>query len=304
MWDRLAEPQIVGSATSFFSDPESGLDPKLFDGMHLKPSIRNGLLSLVFDFLSERYTRPDLWVKVWLAGSGASYQWSAQRDPADLDVLLGIDYVQFRKAHPRFVGLGDREISSMLNEEFYNDLQPEIAHWNDYEVTVYSNPGATDITAIKPYAAYDVTHDEWTVYPSHASVPHNREAEEKAKKDHELASGIIARYSQSLTDIQGSQNDAARRNAEFRTRQALAQASALYEDIHEGRKIAFSASGQGYADFHNYRWQAGKRLGTVQALKQMHQYWTNMRESEAEETYGVELPDTQTLIRRAILYRS
>jgi hypothetical protein len=304
MWDKLAEPQLLGSATSYFSEPEHGLDPKLFDGTHLKPSVRNGLLSLVFDFLSERYAQPDLWVKVWLAGSGASYQWSAQRDPADLDVLLGIDYIQFRKAHPRFAGLSNAEISAMLNEEFYNDLQPEIEHWNDYEVTVYSNPGATDITVIKPYAAYDVTHDEWTVYPSHTPVARNAKAEAKADRDYDLTSDIIKRYSQSISDLHGAQNDAARRNAEFRTRQALSQASALYEDIHGGRKIAFSPSGEGYSDFNNYRWQAGKRLGTVQALKQMHHYWSAAQDAEAQETYGVELPDTQTLIRRAILYRS
>lgn len=305
MWDRVAEPvEITGSATSYFSAPTENLDPKLFEGHHLRPAIRNGLLSLVFDFLSERYTQPETWCKVWLAGSGASYQWSAQRTPGDLDVLLGIDYVNFRRAHPRFSGLSDREISAMLNEEFYNDLQPEIAHWNDYEVTVYSNPGATDITVIKPYAAYDVTHDEWTVYPQHGPVPHNPRAEAKAQKDFDLTSDIITRYSQATADMQSAQNDAARRNAEYRTRQALTQASALYDDIHEGRKFAFSPSGEGYADFNNYRWQAGKHLGTVQALKQMHQYWAAIQESEAQHTYGVELPDTATLIRRAIMYRN
>lgn len=303
MWDQLAEP-ITGSATSYFSDPSDTLDPKLFEGRHLKPSIRNGLLSLVFDFLSERYTQPDTWCRVWLAGSGASFQWAAQRDPGDLDVLLGVDYINFRRAHPRFSGLSDREISAMLNEEFYNDLQPEIAHWNDYEVTVYSNPGATDITVIKPYAAYDVTHDEWTVYPKHDTVPHNPKAEAKAKKDYDLASDIVTRYSQAQASVHTAANDPARRSAEFRLRQALAQASSLYEDIHEGRKIAFSPSGEGYADFHNYRWQAGKRLGTVQALKKMHQYLRGIEESEVEHTYGVELPDTATLIRRAILHRS
>lgn len=295
---------LTGSETSYFAEPAEGLDPKLFDGMHLKPSIRNGLLSLVFSFLSERYALPELWCKVWLAGSGASYQWSAQRQPADLDVLLGIDYVQFRKAHPRFAGLSNAEISAMLNEEFYNDLQPEIAHWNDYEVTVYSNPGATDITVIKPYAAYDVTHDEWTVYPKRGSIPHNPKAEAKAKKDYDFATDIVSRYSAGLTAMQAAQNDAARRNAEQQVTSALSQASALYEDIHSGRKIAFSQSGEGYADINNYRWQAGKRLGTVQALKQMHTFWSETQGSQAKQTYGVELPDTATLIRRAILYRS
>jgi hypothetical protein len=43
---------------------------------------------------------------VWLAGSAVSYQWSAAREPGDLDVLIGVDYIQFRKAHPEYKRTG------------------------------------------------------------------------------------------------------------------------------------------------------------------------------------------------------
>jgi hypothetical protein len=300
-----AQPVLVqGSATSYFSTPEESLDPKLFDGNHLKGWVRNGVLQLLFGFLNETYRHPDLWCRVWLAGSGVSYQWSAAREPGDLDVLIGVDYLQFRKAHPQYLGLSDVEISKMLNEDFRNHLQPDTENWNGYEVTFYVNPGATDIRTINPYAAYDLTHDEWTVAPKKESAPHHTSWDVMAQRDLSLASDIVMRYSKAITDLDAAQNDPARRNAEARVQAALTQGTALYKDIHEGRKLAFRQEGEGYSDFYNYRWQAGKKYGTVPALRKMSEYWTAYNAQQAEATYGIELPDTQTLIRRAATYRA
>ena len=303
--DRVVGPvSLEGSATSYFSAPEQELDPELFSGTHLKGWVRNGLLHILFDFLTETYRHPDLWTTVWIAGSGVSYQWSAAREPGDLDVLIGIDYVQFRKAHPEYMGLGDTEISKMLNEDFRNDLQPDTENWNGYEVTFYVNPGATDIRTIRPYAAYDLTHNEWTVFPEKNTAPKQPVWDTMAERDHTMAIEIISRYSKALTDMQGAQNDASRRNAEFRLQQSLSQASMLFEDIHSSRRLAFSQQGAGYSDFYNYRWQAGKKLGTVPALRRLHEYLDMYKTQQAHETYGIELPDTQTLIRRAATYRA
>jgi len=303
--DRVVGPvSLEGSATSYFSAPEQELDPELFSGTHLKGWVRNGLLHILFDFLNETYRHPDLWTTVWLAGSGVSYQWSAAREPGDLDVLIGVDYIQFRKAHPEYMGLGDTEISKMLNEDFRNELQPDTEDWNGYEVTFYVNPGATDIRSIRPYAAYDLTHNEWTVFPEKNTAPKQPVWDTMAERDHTMAIDIVTRYSKALTDLQGSQNDAARRNAEFRLQQSLTQASMLFEDIHSSRRMAFSQQGAGYSDFYNYRWQAGKKLGTVPALRRLHDYLDTYKKNEAHQTYGIELPDTQTLIRRAATYRA
>ena len=295
---------IQGSPTSYFSAPETELDPRLFSGTTLNGWVRNGILQLLFGFLNENYRHPDLWCHVWIAGSGVSYQWSAAREPGDLDVLIGVNYIQFRKAHPEYVGLGDVEISRMLNEDFREHLQPDTENWNGFEVTFYVNPGATDIRSINPYAAYDLTHNEWTVHPAQTTAPENRVWDEVAKRDLSVATHIITRYTKSLTDVQNAQNDAARRNAETYMHSALMQASALYDDIHSSRKFAFCPEGQGYADFYNYRWQAGKKYGTVPALRKLSEYWSAYKAQQAETTYGVELPDTQTLIRRAATYRS
>lgn len=292
------------SSTSYFSTPSDTLDPALFDDHRIKGWVRNGILNLLYDFLGETYRHADSWSTVWLAGSGVSYQWQAQRNPADLDVLIGVEYISFRKAHPEYSGLTDVEISKMLNEDFREHLQPETTNWNGFEVTFYVNPGATDIRTINPYAAYNLTTNEWTVVPAKTGAPHNAVWEELAKNDRELAGHIVNRYSQAMTDVQNSQNDAARRNAEARLESALIQGTMLFSNIHQGRKLAFNPTGQGYSDYYNYRWQAGKRYGTVPALKKMSEYWEAYKAHQADSTYGVELPDTQTLIRRAATYRA
>jgi hypothetical protein len=300
-----AQPiHIQGSPTSYFSAPETELDPQLFTSNHLNGWIRNGILQLLFGFLNEQYRHPDLWAHVWLAGSGVSYQWSAAREPGDLDVLIGVDYVQFRKVHPEYNGLSDVEISKMLNEDFREHLQPDTENWNGYEVTFYVNPGATDIRSINPYAAYDLTHDEWTVQPSKEGAPHNKVWDIMAQRDLTMATDIVTRYSSAVSKLNAAQNDAARRNAEAAMQAALMQAHALFDDIHAGRRLAFRKEGEGYGDFYNYRWQAGKKYGTVAALKKMSEYWSAYKAQESKDTYGIELPDTQTLIRRAATYRA
>lgn len=299
------ELRLIQHETSYFSVPEADLDPKLFVNKTLKPWVRNGLLQILFDFLKQRYIHPDLWNRVWLAGSGVSYQWSAARQPGDLDVLIGVDYIEFRRAHPEYSGMSNTEISRMLNEDFNTGLTPFTSNWEGYEVTFYVNPNATDIRVIKPYAAYDLTNNEWTVEPDPgARAPQSPEWEHIANLDAQNADKIAKRYSKSLTDLQAAPNDAARRNAEFALQATLEQASALYDEIHGGRRQAFSHLGGGYSDFHNYRWQAGKRSGAIQMLQGLRNYHVQTKESRAIETYGIELPDTQTLIRRAAAYRA
>lgn len=295
--------EVKSSSTSYFSTPEETLDPHLFTGTTLKSWVRNGILQLLFDFLHEEYRHADVWAHAWIAGSAVSFQWAAHREPGDMDVLIGVDYVQFRRANPEFTGLSDTEISKMLNEDFREHLQPSTENWHGFEVTFYVNPGATDIRTIHPYAAYDLKHNEWTVFPRRTSAPSNRAWEKAAQRDRTMAMDIVTRYSKALTEIKSAANDAARRNAEFKLQQSLQQGAMLFDDIHRSRKLAFGEFGKGYDDFYNYRWQAGKMHGTVPALRKMHDYLKEQEEQQAVETYGVDLPDTQTLIRRAATYR-
>lgn len=285
--------------TSYFSEPADTLDPNLFDGRELRAWVRQGILHILYDFVNLHYRHADLWAHPWLAGSGVSYQWSAARQPGDLDCLVGVDFIQFRKANPEFAGLTDKEIAEQLNEEFRENLQLQTENWNGYELTFYVNPSATDIRTIKPYAAYDLKHNEWTVHPDrNQTAPRNPEWEGIAKNDATMAQQISIRFNTALQDIQSSHNDALRRNAENRLTIAGAQGNALYNEIHMNRSVAFSPGGEGYADFNNYRWQAGKGSGAIDSLRTIREYMKS-----SVKNHGVEFPDASTLIRRAALYR-
>lgn len=302
-----AQPvRIAGNnSTSYFSMPSDHLDPILFSGNAIRPWVKNSILSLLMDHLAKFYEGPDRWAKAWLAGSGVSYQWQAQRSPSDLDCLVGVDYIEFRRLNPSYRGLSDSEISEMMNEELKEHLMPSTENWqNEYELTFYVNPGATDITAINPYAAYDLSDDCWTVEPSHTSgAGYSREWEKKADLDLEMTKNIVGRYSAALSSIKMATNPSHRVNAEANMRLALSQASSLFDEIHSNRHIAFSRVGAGYADFNNWRWQAGKRSGAVPVLKTLRDYERGVKTSQEVHTYGMELPRPDLLIRRAAVYR-
>lgn len=283
-------------STSYFSEPSHTLDPQLFEGRRLKSWVRQGIMQLLTEFLHHDFRHSELWAHPWLAGSGVSYQWQAQRQPSDLDCLIGVDGVQFRKAHPEYMGLGEAEIADMLNESFRSGLQPKTEDWHGYELTFYVNPGATDIRDINPYAAYDLKYDEWTVPPDPTQTPpQNKEWDMVVEGDMSQAKQVHTRFTSALNDIKMSHADATRRNAEVRLDAARQQANALFDEIHLGRREAFSSMGAGYYDFHNYRWQGGKSTGAVELLRKIRDYG---------QEDAPEIPSTTTLIRRAATYRA
>jgi len=286
-------------STSYFSEPSQTLDPTLFEGKHLRSWVRQSILQLLADFFDKDYRHSEIWAHPWLAGSGVSYQWEAHREPGDLDCLVGVDAIQFRKANPEYAGLTDAEIADMINEMFRSSLQPQTEDWHGYELTFYVNPGATDIRSINPYAAYDLKYGEWTVPPNPLQhAPHNAEWELAADVDAKSAHQIHTRFTSALQDVQTSHAGPNRRNAEVKAAAAKAQADALFGEIHGNRRIAFSKEGAGYYDFNNYRWQAAKRSGVTDLLKQV------IGHDMGGPSYGVELPDARTLIRRAATYRT
>lgn len=289
--------------TSYFSAPSQTLDPTLFEGRNIRDWARRGLLTLLYDFYAKRYRHAELWSHAWIAGSGVSYQWEAAREPGDLDVLVGVDYVGFRRANPEYSGLSDREISLQMNEEFREELQPQTENWEDrYEVTFFVNPGATDIRTIHPYAAYDLKFNEWTVTPDPlAAAPDVPAWESVAHNDHAMAAQASARFLQAKQDWETTHAGPQRRNAEVRLISAAQQGSSLFDEIHQNRSLAFSPQGQGYDDFHNYRWQAAKRYGTIPMLRKLREHISDMNAQRERELYGAELPSADVLVRRAAL---
>jgi hypothetical protein len=114
------------------------------------------------------------------------------------------------------------------------------------------------------------------------------------------STGVRKKYSDALSEVRNTSNPAYRVNAERKLNLAAEQAVAFYDDIHHNRNIAFSTVGSGYADFNNYRWQAGKRSGVIQALRSIKEHKDAIDTETQKQTYGVELPDAATLIRRTL----
>lgn len=285
-------------ATSYFSRPAQQLDPKLFDNEGLKPWVRTGVLSMLFEYLAQNYVSPHSWTRAWLAGSGVSYQWEAAREPGDLDCLVGINYVLFRQTNPEYISFSNQDIAGLINEGFNADLMPKTRNWEGFELTYYVNE-QSDIRDINPYAAYDLIADTWEVKPDqNIQAPYSRMWEQRAQRDQAMAMEMLSRHSAALDEVRNATNPAHRLNAERRLKLATDQAATFFDDIHAGRKIAFSKVGAGYSDFNNYRWQAGKRSGIIQALRKIKDSKTSAEKAQQVQTYGVELPDTSTLLRR------
>lgn len=290
---------ITPTDTSYFSESSAGLDPRLFVGTHLISSVRNAVLGTLLNYLKLEYYNPEMWAAAWLAGSGVSHQWHAQREPADLDCLVGINYLQFRQANPQYTGLSDREIADLINEGLRKDLNSKDELFQEaFELTFYVNI-KSNIEDIKPYAAYSLTSDTWTVPPSQLEAPKNPEWALRTDRDLADTQTLIKRYSETIDKIQNAPNDAIRRNVESVLANLVAQGSAMFEDIHSKRSEAFGPSGEGYGDFNNYRWQAGKQSGAVNALKRLHDVHKQSKKVFSEEMYGMELADASILIRRA-----
>jgi hypothetical protein len=311
--DRFASPDQtpVEGGSGYFSAPEATLDPHLFAGDRLLPDVRQMLLSLLYTYWETKYNRPREWSTLWLAGSGISYQWSADRGNGDLDGLMGVDFVSFYTHNPDFQGVSENDMCDIFNSELHRDLWPATANTNingqTYEVTYYVNPGATDIRDINPYAAYDVTHDAWTVrppiLPKDPATSYPREWWEAVGREGQTANDIIQRYNTLRDQIPSLTQDSPQWHNALRAQRALqSQAAALFDDIHLGRKIAFSAQGQGYGDYHNFRWQVSKQKGYGPALNAIAHGLESADEAEQTELYGSPLTNAHRALTTAALW--
>ena len=292
------------SETSYFSEPSAILDPRLFRDNKLQSSVRSAVLQLLFNHLNKSYTGGESWSRVWIAGSGVSYQWAAHRDPGDLDCLVGIDYRRFRESNTKYLGLSDKEISDTLNEGFKADLHPITNRFLDsFELTFYVNV-RSDILDIKPYAAYSLTDDDWTVAPEARPLVVPMSWKNTSDTDRIQAIDILTKYKNAKDKYEAASNEAIKANARSEMRMAMSQAITMYEGIHRERSTAFGPSGEGYSDFANYRWQAAKQSGVIQGLRAVKEEMDAQDEALQQSNYGVDLPNANTLIRRAATYRN
>jgi hypothetical protein len=277
---------IIPGESGYFSKPTETLDPYLFEGTHLKPDVRTRLINLLLDYLDSRYRDANSWTRIWLAGSGISYQWSAARGNGDLDVLFGLDYDKFVQSNPRFAYDTREEIAEQIDADLRTNLWPSTAYisfpltdddlynYNHYEVTFFLNPGVgagkEDIMNIHPYAAYDLTQDEWTTKPAKSGSPvfqHPEEFARAADLNIQTTQAIVDRYNavqrEEAQTLPGSPYAV---NAAAHKRLIVEEARNLLDSIHLGRRAAFTGNGEGYGDYYNYQWQRAKQDGLVMAL--------------------------------------
>src|SRR5690606_7729596 len=110
---------IVEGESGYFSAPSTHLDPNLFNGDRLRPEVRALIISIVHGYLSQHWAGVTEWCRIYLTGSGISYQWAAGRGERDLDCQLSVDWTTLREHNPRYSGLTNSERS----EEHTSELQ-------------------------------------------------------------------------------------------------------------------------------------------------------------------------------------
>jgi len=274
--------RIEFGASSYFSRPSNILDPNLFEGEHLRPDVRDTILRIYMDYMGRNYNNPQHWSMVWLAGSGISFQWAASRGNGDLDVLFGIDYSEFVTANPDYMYFDRHEIAEMITSDLRKNLWPVTAHtyfgMGEYELTFFLNDsveaGENSIVHIHPYAAYNLTKDQWTVKPPNlGDEPGNAYPDTyyvQAEANKEAAEALVGRYN-TLNSEGANVYPGSPQHVNNVRHKALVRAEAenLFDALHLGRKMAFSNQGEGYGDFYNFQWQHAKQHGVINALNEI-----------------------------------
>lgn len=295
-------------ASGYFSAPEKTLDPNIFKGDRVPSRVRAAILQPLFDwFKAKGIEGAHRWLRVWLAGSGATYQWSADRGNGDLDILFKIEMDWFRQDNPH-VGVYDDShlIARELNAQLHTELWPTTANTQigdrTYEVTYFFAPDLND--GEKVYAAYDLMHDCWTVrppeLPSDPGGLYPRDWYRAGDRDVQRAQDISEAYSTALGVLARSTPGSPEwHDSGLALQFSLSNAATLFDDIHLGRVAAFSDQGAGYSDWHNFRWQYAKSKGVISQLKAIRDVGRAGHQAEETALYGAPIDSAELLVRRA-----
>lgn len=299
--------------SGYFSPPSDILDPDIFDGMKLKTEVRDRIIGNLGQWFSANgYHVTWSALHLWLTGSGASYQWAADRGNGDLDIMVSIDIVPFIESNPAFTGWGESDLAAHLTDQMRATLWPVTEHEQfgekTYEVTYYWNAGTgDDIRHIHPYAAYDLKLQRWDVkppaLPADPRTLYDASWFEAADADAHVAKELTRLISQEMSALNAARlGSAAAQNASSHIIRLSAQARALYDEIHVGRHGAFTDQGTGYGDFRNFRWQRAKESGAAEQLRAMASFADDVRQ-QLDAPFGTIEPADRAA-RQAALWRS
>lgn len=282
---------VTPGASGYFSEPSSRLDPNIFT-VHdrVYTAVRARIVSTLYSYWRSKALRaPEAWSALYIAGSGASYQWSADRSsgdgkPGDLDILIAVDWERFYlHCDSSMLHTPPDQLTDMLDEDLRANLWPRTAEtrFGDavYEMTFYINRDTGPIEAIHPYAAYDLSQDRWAVRPDpHPVHPQSSEDFFATVSDVQRTQLLVSRYNVAHAKFLDAYRRAANVgapqmvDAEAELRQIASAAGALFKDIHAARNDAFSEHGEGYASNENFRWQRAKAAGIIEPLKAMAEF--------------------------------
>jgi hypothetical protein len=239
-WERLQREGAFRPDKRIFG-PTYGLDHRLFEGEKLREDVRNYIMGTLDHFWTPMFGPGwHSWSMVYFAGSEAS-EWTAENREGnnDFDVLIGIEYDRFREEQG--IESSNEEITDMLNQRFFSELDPltessliivDGKAEGPFENTWYVNPESWDIRAIRPYAAYNVTTDEWAVKPPH--LPEwSISAFPEGKALTRYADGVVKAVKAVLAMPEP-----------YRTQQAVA----WWDHLHGDRSRAFTPQGEGWFD--------------------------------------------------------
>ena len=220
-----------------FAPGKDTLDDRIFDldTEMMIPSLRDDILATLAAYWDPKYPNWRTWARVYLAGSGASYWWDSD---ADLDILIGVDLDILRIDRPANVEVSDEDVLGALNRGLQRDLRPTTTDFHGFTATWFVNAGAYDIRAIHPYAAYDVTLDEWVVRPP--ALPATWGPDDIPDSTWERCEQA-ALNAMDILDLPEPERT---------------EAGTIYFDwLHEGRRAAYSAYGGGWLDPGNVIYQ-------------------------------------------------
>lgn len=217
-------------------------DQRLFQGDHLRPEVRQDILDRVGGVLG-KYGDWQKWTRVYFAGSQAA-QWLDQNGQGngDFDILIGMDFTEFRDHNPQFEEMEDQEIATTLTDELWAEANVKDYFFTladgkkvgPFDRTFFINAHAWDIKDIHPYAAYNVTSDDWAVHP--LQVPKDWAATHLPESYWGYAEALVHEI-QAIGQLP----------AEERHRMA----ANLWEELHTHRSDAFADGGHGLFDLSN-----------------------------------------------------
>lgn len=253
-------------------------DQRLFSGDHLRPEVRQDVLDRIGVVL-DKYGDWRKWARVYFAGSEAA-RWIPFN--GDFDVLLTIDFPEFREEESWSEELEDAEIAHLLTEDLWQH-----ANISDYYFTLADGRkvgpfdrtfyviAAPDIRDIHPYAAYDVTDDDWAVHP--LEVPSDWDARRLPESYWGYAEALLAEI---------------RAIGQLPPEERHRMAANLYEELHTHRSDAFADGGHGLFDLSNI----------IEKFLDQHpdKPWDKLRQWKNESPSGPE-PWVPTTARRTTL---